>query len=98
MHDHALGEQTLERLLHVDMAGLSHGARKEARIEEMEDRMLDAADILIDGEPVIGRLRVGRIILPGRGEAYEIPAGINERIHGVRLAARIGTALRARDM
>ena len=31
-------------------------AGEEARIEQMQDRVLDAADILVDRQPVIGAL------------------------------------------
>ena len=48
VHDHALGEQTLEGLVQPDMAGLPHRANEEAAIEQMQDRMLDAANILVD--------------------------------------------------
>ncbi len=35
-----------------------HRAREEARIEQVQDRMLDAADILIDRQPVATAPRV----------------------------------------
>ena len=54
VHDHALREQAGERLVEVEMAGRLHGAGEEARIEEVQDRVLDAADILVDRQPVIG--------------------------------------------
>jgi hypothetical protein len=41
----------------VQMAGLTHGAGEEAGIEQVQDRVLDAADILIDRQPVVGGLR-----------------------------------------
>ena len=41
-----------ERLFdRVQMAGDLHGAHEEARIEQMQDRVLDAADILVDRQP-----------------------------------------------
>ena len=56
VHHHALREQAGERLVHADVAGLVHGAGEEARIEQMQDRVLDAADILIDRQPVVRRI------------------------------------------
>ena len=53
VHDHALREHAGERLVGPAMAGLPHRAREEARIEEMQDRVLDAADILVDRQPAI---------------------------------------------
>ena len=57
VHHHALGEQALERLVHAQMAGLVHGAGEEAAIEQVQDRVLDAADILVDRQPAIGDRR-----------------------------------------
>ena len=52
VHHHALREEAGERLLQVaDMAGRLHRAGEEAGIEQMQDRVLDAADILIDRQP-----------------------------------------------
>ncbi len=55
MRHHALREQAGERLVQADLARRVHRAREEARIEQVQDRMLDAADILIDRQPVIHR-------------------------------------------
>ena len=52
VHHHALREQARERLVEADMAGRLHGAGEEARIEQVQDRVLDAADILVDRQPV----------------------------------------------
>ena len=50
---HALREQAGERFVDVRVAELVHRAGEEARIEQMQDRVLDAADILVDRQPVI---------------------------------------------
>jgi hypothetical protein len=50
---HALREQAGERLVDAEMAGAAHGAGEEARIEQVQDRVLDAADILVDRHPVV---------------------------------------------
>ena len=59
VRDHALREQRRERLAHValqfEMSGVAHRAREEARVEQVQDRVLDAADVLVDGQPVAGR-------------------------------------------
>jgi hypothetical protein len=53
-----LGEQRIERLdrLRRQMPGDLHRPGEEARIEQVQDRVLDAADILVDIHPVIGIL------------------------------------------
>ena len=55
--DHALREQAGEGLVDAEMAGRLHGAREEARIEQVQDRVLDAADILVDRQPARRRRR-----------------------------------------
>ncbi len=48
VHHHALREHAGERFVHADMAGRLHGAGEEAAVQQMQDRVLDAADILVD--------------------------------------------------
>ena len=98
MHDHALREHAGERLVGPAMAGLLHRAGEEARIEEVQDRVLDAADILVDGQPVIDDARHRRRLRVRRGEAREIPGRVDEGVHGVGLAQRRAAALRAGDV
>ena len=74
MDDHALGEKAGERLVEIEMAALAHGSGEKTRIEQMQDRVLDAADILVDRQPVIGNRRIGRGRFIGWiGEADEVP-------------------------
>jgi hypothetical protein len=72
-----------------------HGAGEEARIEQVQDRVLDAADILIDRQPVVGGLRIGRTVAARRGEAGEVPGRIDEGVHGVGFAQGRLAAFRA---
>ena len=55
-------EHAGERLIEPDMAGHLHGAGEEARIEQVQDRVLDAADVLVDRQHAVddgaGRRRV----------------------------------------
>ncbi len=37
-----------EGLVEPDVAGLAHAAGEEARVEQVQDRVLDAADVLVD--------------------------------------------------
>jgi hypothetical protein len=52
VNHHALREHPVERFGKLQMAGIGHGAHEEARIEQMQDRVFDAANILIDGQPI----------------------------------------------
>src|SRR3546814_9022821 len=73
-------------------------ARPEARVEQVEDRMFDAADILVDGQPARDHCGVERLVRRGAGEAEEIPARIDEGVERVGLAHRRAAARRAGDM
>ncbi len=77
------------------MAGELHRPGEEARIEQMQDRVLDAADILVDRQPVVDRRGIHRVLAAGIGEAREIPRGIDEGVEGVGLAPRRLAAGRA---
>ena len=86
--DHALGEQAGKRLGHRDHAQLGHGAGEKARIEKMQDRVFDAADILVHRQPVIRRRLVHRFVGGRIGEAREIPGRVREGIQRVGVAHR----------
>ena len=99
VHDHALREQAGERFVDIEVPGLVHGAGEEARIQKMQNRVLDAADILIDRQPFVrslGRRRRG--FVPRIGEAGEVPGRIDEGIHRVGFAPRVAGALRTLDV
>ena len=96
---HALGEQAGERLVDTDVTGRLHGAGEEAAVEQVQDRMLDAADILVDRQPLVDCPALGRRRRdPGIGEAGEIPGRIDEGVHGVGFAPRRAAALRTGHM
>jgi hypothetical protein len=69
-----LGEQTLERLGDRDAPEPLQRSRPEARVEQVQDRMLDPADILRDRQPLLGLGTVERLVRRLAGEADEIPA------------------------
>jgi hypothetical protein len=77
VRDHALREQRAERLAHVrrqlQVAGVANGAREEARIQQVQNGVLDAADVLVDGQPISGGLLVDRGRGMRAGEAHEVP-------------------------
>ena len=73
MHHHALGEQARERLIEVDVAGRAHGAGEEAAIEQVQDGVFDAANILVHRHHPVGHRAIRGIPRPGVREADEIP-------------------------
>src|SRR5262249_56439569 len=88
-----------ERLVHPEMAGRLHGAGEEPAVEKMQDRVLDAADVLIDRQPMIDCPAVGRGGRDPRiGEAREVPGRVDERVHGIGLAPGRSGALRTGDV
>ena len=95
---HALREKTPERLRNIEAAEPLEGAGPEARIEQVQDRMLDAADILRDGQPCLRFGAIERLVRWLTCEADEIPAGIDEGVQRVGLADGFAAAGRASHM
>ena len=52
LQHHALGQQVRERLAVVDHAEVAEHAREEARVDQVQDRVLDAAAVEIHRAPV----------------------------------------------
>ena len=99
---HALGEERGKRLPRVrrkrQMPRVAHRPHEKPRVEQVQNRVLDAADILIDRQPVMRRVEVdGRLGLRRR-EANEIPRRVDERVHRVGFANGRFAANRAVDV
>ncbi len=88
VRDHALGEQSGERLVDAEMAGLFHRPGEETRIQKVQNRVLDPADILIDGEPVIDRRARYGDARARRAKAGEVPRRIDEGVERIGVAPR----------
>ena len=58
--DHPLGEQRPEGLLEVELSQVGQRLGEEARVHQVQDRVLDPADVLVDGHPLAQRGRVPR--------------------------------------
>ncbi len=93
--DHALREQVGRRLVAVDQALVAHELVIEAEVQQVQDRVLDAADVLVDRRPVL-RALVDLLRRAGRGVARVVPARLHEGVEGVGLALGVAAALRAR--
>ena len=70
------------------MASLVHGARVKARIEQMQNRMFDPTNILIDRQPIFCSFSIYRISIAGRMKAYASAFSAALRRRRVALAAR----------
>ena len=97
LEHHALRQQVRERLAVIDHAEIAEHAREEARVDQVQNRVLDAAAVEIDRAPVRDLRRIERQLVVVRvGKAIEVPRRIDERVHRVGLAARRPAALRTR--
>ena len=84
---HPLVEKAHERLGVRDQARVVQHLHEKARVQQVQDRVLDAARVLIHGHPVVHQLRVERLRLVVRaGVAQEVPGRVDEGVHGVGLA------------
>ena len=90
---HALGEEPFKRFVDVDQAAILQRLGEETGVEQVQDRVFDAAHVLLHRQPAVHRLLAeGFLGVVGIGEAQEIPGGTHEGVHGVgfplgRLAA-----------
>ena len=66
--DHALREEARDRLVERDEAEVAHDLRPEARVHEVQDRVLDPPHVEVDREPVLHRLRVEGAVRHCAGE------------------------------
>ena len=99
LEHHALREEACKRLVERNEADVAEHAREEPRIQQVQNRVLDASDIEIDRHPVRGRLLAERQLAIFRiGEAEEVPRGVDERVHRVGLAPGGTAALRTFDV
>ena len=74
LEHHALREELGERLGVVDHAEIAEHAREEARVDQVQDRVLDPAAVEVDGEPVHHLRRIERLpVVPRIREPVEIP-------------------------
>ena len=102
IQEHAVVGHAFERFIKLQQTHVTHRLRPEAGIEEMQHRVLDAADVLIHRHPVVvarvdhRRLAVDLCI--GRGVAHVVPRRIDEGVHRVGFATRGLAALRARAL
>ena len=93
---HALAQQVREGLVEVEQAAVAQHLGKEAAVEQVQDGVLNAADVLIDRHPSVSLFRIeGRVHVVRVGVAHVVPAGAREGVHGVGLALGRAAANRA---
>ena len=93
---HALAQQVGEGLVEAQHVHVAQDLGEEARVQQVQDRVLDAADVLVDGHEAVHLvLGKGLFGVVGVGVAQVVPRAAGEGVHGVGLAARRLAAHRA---
>ncbi len=82
---HALAQQIGRRLVRLHHARVAHQLVVEAEIQQMQDRVFDTADVLINRQPVVGAL-VDLAVGTRAGVTRVVPARLHEGVEGVGLA------------
>ena len=96
---HTLRKEPRNWLVVIHQPDVAHHLAEKSRIQQMQNRVRDSADVLVNRKPVTHFLLIER-----RGAivricvAIEIPGRINERIHRIRLAPRRTAAFRTRGV
>ena len=99
MCDHALGKQRVERFdcRFRQMPRDVHGTGKKSRIEQVQDRVFDAADILVNIHPIVSVVLCRRGFGPWCGKACKIPRAVDKSVHRIGFApGRFATGRAAR--
>ena len=82
---HALTEQLCCRFVAAHEIKITHQLVPETEIHEVQHGVLDAADVVVNRQPVIGAL-VQHTVGAGRAVACVVPAGFDKGIEGIGLA------------
>ncbi len=94
--DHALGMQGPAWLLYFHHSHVGERAGEEPEEYQVAGGVLDAADVLVNRQPLIRfGLAERQLVVPRVGVAQVIPRRVHERVHRVRVAPRRPAAFRA---
>ena len=96
VRDHALREEARERLAVGHHAFVAQRLGDEPGVKQVQHSVLDAADVLVDRQPVVGRGLVDRFVRLRIDVAVEVPGAIDECVERVGLARRRAAAAGAR--
>ena len=87
--DHSLRQQIFNRFIKFDQPDVAHHLRPKPRVKQVHHGVINAADVLVNRQPVSRDFRVKRHFGVVRiGVAKVIPRRINERVHRVGFAFR----------
>ena len=89
---HALCQEFGEGLADFHQAQVAHDFGPEPRVQQVQDGVLDATNVLVHRHPVIGTFCHHGLVIFRIAIAHEIPRRIDKRIHSVGLAPRRNSA------
>src|SRR5215208_6332335 len=79
--------QAGHRLVEVNQPKVAHDLGEEAGVEQVQNGVLYAAGVLVDGEPLLSPFGIERPLIVVRREVtVPVPRGVHESVHRVRLA------------
>ena len=84
---HALRQQLGEGLIDLDQAQIAHDLGPEACVQQVQDGVFHATDVLVHGHPVVGAAGHHLLAVLGVAIAHEVPGRVHEGVHGVGLTA-----------
>src|SRR5215208_2657630 len=74
-------------LVEVNQPKIAHNLGEEAGVEQVQNGVLYAAGVLVDGEPLLSPFGIERPLIVVRREVtVPVPRGVHESVHRVRLA------------
>ena len=84
MH-HALRQQAIERLGDINQTAILEGFGEKARIEQMENGVLNATHVLLHWKPAVDGVFAERpFCVVWIGKTQVVPGGAHEGVHRVR--------------
>ena len=95
---HALGKEALKGFVILNEPQIAHHLGPEARVQQVQHRVLNAADVLIHRRPVVVAFIDHGLVGVRRAVAHVVPGAVDERIHRVGFTLGIRAALRALDV
>ena len=90
-----MGQQLGEGFVHLDQAEVAHHLGPETRVQQVQDGVLDAADVLVHGHPVVSAPGDHGLLVLGIAVAHEVPGAVDKGVHGVGFAPRRAATDRA---
>ncbi len=94
--DHALGQEIGKRFHYLDMPQIFEDPRVKSGIQQVQNSVFNAADILVHGQPVVHPFCIQGAILVVRARiAVKIPGRLYKSVHGIRFTSGFTVAFGA---